>query len=524
MIFRPFPKGACPLDYILGTHIDTDVRNPTRIVGDPVQVQKLIDGRVSANPFTSLVLSYERVITHEEAARDIASFEEALFPGFNSSEWARVWIRHDEHEKDPITRKIIKNGHIRTGLHCVIANVHLITGKQLQAYYVKPDFRRMDAWQEVTNAAHGYLSPKDPTRRRPFVVGNDLPQNVADLKFALNEAVVAAVNNGEITSRDELCEFLNSKGFKVVRVTKKSISLSHESHKTHNIRMKGLIYEHNGISKFLEARHSLENGNTEIRRTSSGISYDELARYQNNLAVGIELKREELRKKYSKPIQKIYEVDAIGHDSLFHLANFRNDNQQLRDKQENLGHAGHEASPDSAANSISGASHVGGVGDGGMGTNRHEHSSSGKVGGSLLQNPNSTQPIINHGHTNNITKTTTNDTTGADFYQSLQGTGGERFEKFRKVVDLVDLLADKIRRFERRVHAFGDSIGQLEIKINAFGDALGERIKKLKRRRDKALMHKVDVLKRRLNELKKVQSTSDDNLHNTAEREFDVRI
>jgi len=227
MLVKFMPKGRCGIDYVLGAGRKDDTRNPTVIAGDADQCRALVAGLNFKNRLTSCVLSYEMEITPAEAARDIASFEQALLPGLDTTAWDRLWVRHTEFEKDPITKQVLPGGRVRTALHCIIPNVHLPSGKRLQPFWKGADLKRIEAWQELTNAAHGYASPKDPARRRDLVISSRLPANVAAIKAQLNANVIAAVKNGEIITHETLVAWLQKQDFKLTRPPTKSISLRH---------------------------------------------------------------------------------------------------------------------------------------------------------------------------------------------------------------------------------------------------------------------------------------------------------
>jgi hypothetical protein len=274
MLFKVFPKGRCGLNYVLGIGRKDDPRRPSVIAGNsPDEVGAIIKGLTFKNPFTSLALSYERRLTVAEAQRDIAGFEAALLPGLDTTAWARVWIRHEG-----------------TALHCIIANIHLPTGRRLQPYYHFADRKRMKAWQEATNHAHGYASPKDPARQRAFFIGARLPKSVAELKTALTEGATASLARGEITSRENLLEWFCAQGFEIARVTAKSISLKHHELKR-NLRLQGAIYEHDGINRARE-------GSQPSPREGTHFSDENLAKYRRDLEQGIAKRRAELHRQF----------------------------------------------------------------------------------------------------------------------------------------------------------------------------------------------------------------------------------
>ena len=304
-------KGTCSLAYILGTNKKGhDERDPILLAGNPERAQRLIDGLASVNPFTSLVLSYEREITRAEAERDITSFEKALFPGLDDAEWERVWVMHREHEKDPTTKKPIKDGRTRTGLHCVIPNVHLHTGKIIKPYWDKIDRKRLNIWRDLTNLTHNYASPNDPARARPFKLDNNLPPKVAGLKVAIFQNIFSAINNGEVLSLEDRCTYLVKHGFKIERTTKNFISISHPDLKRH-IRLKGKIYEPRNTDSTVEPRHIDQDPNLGRR----GKSREELER---ELAERCERKSRELDKLFHRDRQPLIPPPMAGSHRSHH--------------------------------------------------------------------------------------------------------------------------------------------------------------------------------------------------------------
>lgn len=299
MLVKFMPKGRCGLDYCLGKSVrGVDPRAPEVLHGSPEQSAQVIKSLDFANPFTSVVLTYERTISNEEAARDMTAFEEMLLPGLKGGlEYDRVWIRHSEHPKNPVTRQPDPTKPMRTALHCIIPNVHLPTGKRLQPYFDRVDRKRVEAWQELTNEAHGYASAKDPERRRAVALNqNRLPQNVADLKATLTEAVIANIHAEQISTRDDLTAWLKSQGFGIERTTKKSISISHPTLKK-NLRLEGELYEFGGIESAASARDTGEI-------PPSGVRQIESDKYRRDLAEGLERKRDELQKRFARRNEK----------------------------------------------------------------------------------------------------------------------------------------------------------------------------------------------------------------------------
>jgi len=292
MLVKFMPKGRAGIAYNSGKGRTHDPREPKCLAGDPGKTQTIIDSLDFANPETSVVLTYDREITDQEATQDIASFEEMLLPGMTPGlDYERVWHRHREYPKDPVTRQPDTSKPPRTGLHGNFANLHQPTGKRLQPYFDRTDRKRVEAWQELTNDARGYGSPKDDSRRRAVVLNiNQLPRSVADLKATLTEAIIANVNAEQISTREELCAWLEQQGFKVERATKASISVSHPTLKK-NLRLKGALYEPGGLEDAARARDAGEEPERRVREIGSD-------QRRRDLEEGLQRKRLELAERY----------------------------------------------------------------------------------------------------------------------------------------------------------------------------------------------------------------------------------
>lgn len=294
MIAKFFPKGRAGLDYVLGKGRKVDEREPLVMAGEPAKVRALIHGSDFANPYTSAVLTYDREITEEEMRRDMESFDRMILPGMTPGvEYERVWVRHREHPKDPVTRNPDPTRPLRTALHWVCANTELSTGKRLQPYYDRVDRKRVEAWQELTNIDHGYASPKDPERRRAATFhANRLPGTVRELKEQLLGAVVANLAAEQLNTRAELMTWLETQGFGIQRVTDRAISISHPTLKK-NLRLEGELYELNGLEDAARARDA---GQKPERR----VSQDSSAQYRRQLSESVERKRRELSERFAR--------------------------------------------------------------------------------------------------------------------------------------------------------------------------------------------------------------------------------
>ena len=286
MIVKAMRKGRCGLKYCLG--VQNDYRSPFVLAGDPRELKGVLAGIDFANQFTSIALCFDTQIDETQQRCRILEFEENLLPGLRPGvDYARVWIRHNEYQKDLQTRKPILDGQYKTSLHMIIANIYLLTGKRLQPYFDPIDRPRVEAWQELTNLENNYTSPKDPERRRAAAFHTTAqPQNIANLKIETAKAIVRRIKDEVIGNRDDLIKWLGQVGYKIERITKKSISVSVSNH-NRNIRFEGALYELRGIE------NAIEGGQTKMER-SAGEKAERIAYYRGQLEESLNRKLRDL--------------------------------------------------------------------------------------------------------------------------------------------------------------------------------------------------------------------------------------
>jgi hypothetical protein len=102
-----------------------------------------------------------------------------------------------------------------SGAEFLIPNTELLTGKRLQPYYDRADRPRIDAWQTVVNGRLGLHDPNAPetggrwSRRPPC-------QNEAGSRRAITRGLLALALSGELKTRQDVTEALETSGFEVV--------------------------------------------------------------------------------------------------------------------------------------------------------------------------------------------------------------------------------------------------------------------------------------------------------------------
>ena len=284
MIVKFHPRGrgggAGPVDYLLGKDRQRD--GATVLQGKPEEVRELIDASPYAKKYTSGVLSFaEKDLPPGQREKLMASFERVLMPGLDKDQYSVLWVEHQDKG--------------RLELNFLIPNTELLTGKRLQPYYDRADRPRIDAWQTIVNGRLGLHDPNAPENRRALVTPSALPEAKLDAAQTITRGLLALASSGELKTRQDVTEALESAGFEVVRTTKSSISIA-DPDGGRNIRLKGAIYEQS-FNAGEGLRAEIESAAAEYRR-------DAESRIQRARAVcqsGTERKREENQRRHPRP-------------------------------------------------------------------------------------------------------------------------------------------------------------------------------------------------------------------------------
>lgn len=219
--------GSGPVDYLLGEDRDRDQAQVLR--GDPEQIRELIDSVQFAQRYKSGVLSFEESdISPEQKQQVMDSFQEALLPGLDSSNYGILWVEH--RDKD------------RLELNFVVPTVELQTGKRLQPYYDPIDRQRINDWKQITNHEQGFSDPDDPAKRRTLNIRGVPPESTKQAQEYITAGVLSKIASGDVTDRLSLIHELQQEGFEIARTTKNSISIKNPNG-ARNIRLSGAIYE-----------------------------------------------------------------------------------------------------------------------------------------------------------------------------------------------------------------------------------------------------------------------------------------
>jgi len=284
MIVKFHPRGrgggAGPVDYLLGK--DRQREGSSVLQGKPEEVRELIDASPYAKKYTSGVLSFaEQDLPPGQREKLMASFERVLMPGLDKDQYSVLWVEHQDKG--------------RLELNFLIPNTELLTGKRLQPYYDRADRPRIDAWQTIVNGRLGLHDPNAPENRRTLVIPSALSEVKQEAAQAITRALLSLASSGELKTRQDVTEALESAGFEVVRTTKSSISIA-DPDGGRNIRLKGAIYEQS-FNAGEGLRAEIESAAAEYRRDAES----RIQRARTVCQSGTERKREENQRRHARP-------------------------------------------------------------------------------------------------------------------------------------------------------------------------------------------------------------------------------
>ena len=263
------------LDYLLGE--DREREYAQVLSGDLELTAQLIDSSPFAKKYTSGCLSfYEHDLSDQDKQQIMQNFEECLFPGLDRDQYQILWVQHqDKMNQD--------TGQTRLELNFVVPNVELSTGKRLQPFYAPVDLDRVDLFKQITNTQHQLYDPDDPDHRQLFLNKKNMPKDVKDFKEQLHQRIYRAIDNKEISDRQELVQWLESNGLNVIRQVKNSISIENPYEGAKRpIRLEGEIYEQ-GFRATGEYRQEVQQRIEEYRGTTSERYRANVTDYQRQL-------------------------------------------------------------------------------------------------------------------------------------------------------------------------------------------------------------------------------------------------
>ncbi len=134
-IFKQFAvrDQAATVDYLVGrdrASAEPDYREPSVILGDPDRFEWFRAGVRRAQPVTACVVSFEEAVDDDQLTEHAQSLLDTLCAGIPRHQVEALFVAHRE--------RSLKRGQKpgwRSGLHGLIANEHLATGKALQPFF-----------------------------------------------------------------------------------------------------------------------------------------------------------------------------------------------------------------------------------------------------------------------------------------------------------------------------------------------------------------------------------------------------
>lgn len=224
--------------------------------GDPQLTQELINATQYAKRYTAGCLSFEESpdsLTAEQKRDIMQAFEHTIFTGLDPEQYNCLWVEHTDKINE-------QTGKPRLELNFVIPNIECRTGKRLQPYYHASDVKRVNAFQNLVNFSYSLSDPHDPNKQRPTnpYASRNLPQ-VADLiekdtekgiqftthakaKQDIHNKVLEQIEQGKISNRDDIVNYLPSLNVVIDRVTDNSITVK-APNITKNIRLNSNIFK-----------------------------------------------------------------------------------------------------------------------------------------------------------------------------------------------------------------------------------------------------------------------------------------
>lgn len=263
MLVKIFGTGKGQGDAVVGYLLGYDYLNggemragASILNGDPQLTQELINATQYAKRYTAGCLSFEESpadLTAEQKRQIMQSFEDTIFTGLDPEQYNILWVEHTDKINEA-------TGKPRLELNFVIPNIECRTGKRLQPYYHRADVKRVNAFQNLVNFSYSLSDPHDPNKQRevnPYasrnlaktadLVHKDTPKGIefathSQAKQAINNAVAEQIEQGKISNRDDIVNYLPSLNVVIDRVTDNSITVK-APNITKNIRLNSNIFK-----------------------------------------------------------------------------------------------------------------------------------------------------------------------------------------------------------------------------------------------------------------------------------------
>lgn len=184
------------------------------------------------SPYVAGVLSFEEESINEDIkCKIIIDFEEVLFAGIEpENRPPLMWIEHSDKG--------------RVELNYLTFNA-LADGRSFTVYLDKTDRQLFNTFSEIINYENDFSSPFEEVDFRNTLVNKPntrAPAKKKEIIEVLNNEILSKINTGNINNRNELIEYIKSKGILINRVRKDSISIKFHKEDV-PLALKGDIYK-----------------------------------------------------------------------------------------------------------------------------------------------------------------------------------------------------------------------------------------------------------------------------------------
>jgi hypothetical protein len=151
--------------------------------------------------------------------------------------------------------------------------LELTTGKAFNPYYVKRDFKKKDLFQDYINLKYGFSQWQNNKQATPKKPSWAKEAKVADIRKAIDNALLPLVEQNIISNRAELIYQLQEWGYELNRTGKDTITIIDQNNK--KTKLKGAIYSKGFDNGFAGIREEIERSKRETvtgaRRTLQSV-------------------------------------------------------------------------------------------------------------------------------------------------------------------------------------------------------------------------------------------------------------
>jgi hypothetical protein len=248
--------------------------------GNPKLTADLIKSNLNKYKYRSGVLSFgSDQLSKEQKLEIMELFEKSTFAGLPEDDYNILWVQHNDTDNDHI--------------HFVIPRLNLRTGTAFNPHWHKIDQERLIMLQDYINNKYELSNPFEAERTQVLQVNKNW-SNRNQAKEQINSVVIQGIEQGLISNRNELIEFLELNDIKVPKVTKKSISIKLDEYEK-NIRLTGVYYGENFTSA-----EAITDELTRTERKHTTVTQAELERLKERLTRAITKRAEYNQRRYAK--------------------------------------------------------------------------------------------------------------------------------------------------------------------------------------------------------------------------------